>query len=364
MAYELIENKEKREASIRMYGVIGRDVDGNRMAYDIAELDKDADTIHILINSDGGSVSQGLSVVSAILSAKAYIHAHVNGIAASMAAVIAVSSDRVSMQDYAKLMIHDPHIPGMKDEKLSARNRKALDSIADTLRIILTRRGCDKDTITSLMKDETWFSASEAQSAGLCDDVVTTPRKEELSNLSVPELMNRIMDEYQSSNKRTNMKEIAKALGLSEDASQQQVLAAIAEKDKTANETKNALVGQLLALGKKNGVVTDKNEERMKRLASADFELFAEMISEALDKKPDDEPDEGGGLTRKPSATAENRRLSEVLDRAGKKDKKDGKDVHDWDWYQKHDPEALLKMERDDPERFSRLLDEYESSIA
>ena len=118
------------------------------------------------------------------------------------------------------------------------------------------------------MKDETWFSASEAQSAGLCDDVVTTPRKEELSNLSVPELMNRIMDEYQSSNKRTNMKEIAKALGLSEDASQQQVLAAIAEKDKTANETKNALVGQLLALGKKNGVVTDKNEERMKRLAS------------------------------------------------------------------------------------------------
>lgn len=28
MAYELIENKEKREATIRMYGVIGRDVDG------------------------------------------------------------------------------------------------------------------------------------------------------------------------------------------------------------------------------------------------------------------------------------------------------------------------------------------------
>ena len=99
MAYELIENKEKREATIRMYGVIGRDVDGNRMAYDIANLDKEADTIHILINSDGGSVSQGLSVVSAILSAKAYIHAHVNGIAASMAAVIAISSDKVSMQD-------------------------------------------------------------------------------------------------------------------------------------------------------------------------------------------------------------------------------------------------------------------------
>lgn len=364
MAYELIENKEKREATIRMYGVIGRDVDGNRMAYDITNLDKEADTIHILINSDGGSVSQGLSVVSAILSAKAYIHAHVNGIAASMAAVIAISSDKVSMQDYAKLMIHDPHIPGMESEKLSAKDRKALNSIADTLRTILSRRGCDKDKITSLMKDETWFSALEAQSAGLCDDVVTTPRKEELSNLSVPELLSRINNEYQSSNKKTNMKEIAKALGLMEDASQQQILDAIAEKKKTANETRDALIGQLLSLGKKNGTVTDKNEDRMKRLANADFELFAEMISDVQDKEVDKQTEEDGELTRKPAGQTENRRLSDVLDRVGKKEKKGGNDSHDWDWYQKHNPDALLKMEREDPERFNRLLNEYESSIA
>ena len=376
MAYELIENKEKREATIRMYGVIGRDVDGNRMAYDIANLDKEADTIHILINSDGGSVSQGLSVVSSILSAKAYIHAHVNGIAASMAGVmfpfsstpIAVSISgamgHASMQDYAKLMIHDPHIPGMESEKLSAKDRKALNSIADTLRTILSRRGCDKDKITSLMKDETWFSALEAQSAGLCDDVVTTPRKEELSNLSVPELLSRINNEYQSSNKKTNMKEIAKALGLPEGASQQQILDDIAEKKKTANETREVLIGQLLSLGKKNGTVTDKNEDRMKRLANADFELFAEMISDVQDKEVDKQTEEDGEFTRKPAGQTENRRLSDVLDRVGKKEKKGGNDSHDWDWYQKHNPDALLKMEREDPERFNRLLDEYESSIA
>lgn len=102
--YERIINKEKREATIRMYGVIGREVDGTQMAHDIAELDEAADTIHILINSDGGSVSQGLSVVSAILSAKAYICARINGIAASMAAVIAISADKVEMQDFAKLI--------------------------------------------------------------------------------------------------------------------------------------------------------------------------------------------------------------------------------------------------------------------
>lgn len=159
------------------------------------------------------------------------------------------------------------------------------------------------------------------------------------------------------------MKEIAKALGLPEDASQQQILDAIAEKNKTANETRDALIGQLLSLGKKNGTVTDQNEDRMKRLASADFELFAEMISDVPDKEADKQTGEDGDLTRKPSGQTDNRRLSDILDRVGKKDKKGGNDSHDWDWYQKHNPEALLKMEREDPERFNRLLNEYESSI-
>ena len=136
--YERILNKDKREATIRMYGVIGKDVNGNQMAHDLAELDNEADTVHIRINSDGGSVSQGFSVVSAILSARAYIHIHVDGIAASMAAVIAISGDKLTMQDYAKLMIHDPFFAGKGSGKLSARDMKALDSIKDSLRTVLS----------------------------------------------------------------------------------------------------------------------------------------------------------------------------------------------------------------------------------
>lgn len=365
MAYERIVNKEKREATIRMYGVIGRDIDGNQMAHDLAELDKDADTIHILINSEGGSVAQGLSIVSTILSSKSYIHAHINGIAASMAAVVAVSADKISMQDYAKLMIHDPFFAGIGKEKLSGKDIKALNSITDSLRTILARRGCDKDRIASLMKDETWFSASEAQEAGLVDEVTTTPRKEELSNLSVPELMNRIMNEYQSSNKKTNMKEIAKKLGLPENATEQQILDAIGEKDRTVNEQKQSVVDTLLAFGKKNGTVTEKNEERMKRLALADFDLFAEMISDVAEDDQEEDPDDEENLTRKPSSKAENRRLTDVINQVqkGKKSPNDGNGSRNWDWYQKNDPEALLRMEVEEPQKFNRLRNEYESSI-
>ncbi len=52
------------------------------------------------------------------------------------------------------------------------------------------------------MKDETWFSAEEAKAAGLADEIVTTPRKDELGNLSTPELMSRIMNEYQPVKKK------------------------------------------------------------------------------------------------------------------------------------------------------------------
>ena len=233
------------------------------------------------------------------------------------------------------------------------------------MRTILARRGCDKDRIASLMKDETWFSASEAQEAGLVDEVTTTPRKEELSNLSVPELMNRIMNEYQSSNKKTNMKEIAKKLGLPENATEQQILDAIGEKDRTVNEQKQSVVDTLLAFGKKNGTVTEKNEERMKRLALADFDLFAEMISDVAEDDQEEDPDDEENLTRKPSSKAENRRLTDVINQVqkGKKSPNDGNGSRNWDWYQKNDPEALLRMEVEEPQKFNRLRNEYESSI-
>lgn len=364
-AYERIVNKEKREATLRMYGVIGRDVDGNRMALDLTQLDGTADTIHIHINSNGGSVDQGLSVVSAILSARAFIHVHVNGIAASMAAVIAVCGDKVSMQDYAKLMIHDPFLSGKGSNKLSPKDIKALDSIKDTLQTILSRRGCDKDKIASLMKDETWFNAEEAKTAGLIDDVVTTPRKEELSNLSTQELMDRVMNEYQPK-KSFNMNEIAKALGLPENATEQQILDAIRVKEKSRNDQMDALVSHYMALGAKNGIVTDKNTDKMQRLAAADFELFAEMVSEA--PQTDAAPEEEDDASVKKTKIAQEGRLSAVLAElratgAASATQKGSKTARTYDWYQKNDPRALARMESEKPKEFERLLNEYESNM-
>ena len=90
--YEHILDKEKRTITVRLYGLIGSDVDGNSLAHSIAEWGEspDIDIIRLRINSGGGNVFDGMSIVSALRSSRAVTHCYIDGVAASMAAVIAV----------------------------------------------------------------------------------------------------------------------------------------------------------------------------------------------------------------------------------------------------------------------------------
>ena len=72
---------------MRLYGAIGPRVDGDYFAQELASLDRgDFDMIHIRMNSPGGNVFQGMSIVSAILSMNTPVCVHIDGIAPSMAA--------------------------------------------------------------------------------------------------------------------------------------------------------------------------------------------------------------------------------------------------------------------------------------
>mgnify|MGYP002094571358 CR=1 FL=1 len=141
---------------MRLYGAIGPRVDGDYFAQELASLDRgDFDMIHIRMNSPGGNVFQGMSIVSAILSMNTPVCVHIDGIAASMAmrrapkcffaasmaAVVAVAADRVCMMDFAKMMIHDPYFTGESGKAMSPKQKKALARLTDMLRQVLVRRG-------------------------------------------------------------------------------------------------------------------------------------------------------------------------------------------------------------------------------
>lgn len=352
MHYDYIIDNESRSVTFRVYGSIGGDIDANALANTIAEVDDygNVDTIIIRINSGGGNVIDGMSIVSVLRSCKAATACYVDGIAASMAAVIAVAADKLYMMDYAKIMIHDPFYAG--GGKLSPKERKALDNIKDMLLRILSRKGIDQKEISTLMEQETWFSAEEALAKKLCDGIVESQRKNELSALTTDKLMALINNEYQPN--IDDMKEIAKALGLPDNATEQQIIDKINELKNEQTRWRDQVINRMIASGEKSGIVTEKNKDRMMRLAKVDFDLFCEMMGS--------EDTKATAKTDPPVVKIETVRLSQAI--ATLNDGKPAnKSAKTWAWYQQNDPAYLDRLEKEKPEEFNRLLDEYENSL-
>lgn len=352
MHYDYIIDNESRSVTFRVYGSIGGDIDANVLANTIAEVDDygNVDTIIIRINSGGGNVIDGMSIVSVLRSCKAATACYVDGIAASMAAVIAVAADKLYMMDYAKIMIHDPYYAG--GGKLSPKERKALDNIKDMLKRVLSRKGIDQKEISTMMEQETWFSAEEALEKKLCDGIVESNRKNELSGLTTDKLMALINNEYQPN--IDDMKEIAKALGLPDNATEQQIIDKINELNNEQTRWRDQVINRMIASGEKSGIVTDKNKDRMMRLAKADFDLFCDMMESEATKAT--------GKTEPPFVKIETVRLSQAI--ATLNDGKPAnKSAKTWAWYQQNDPAYLDRLEKENPEEFNRLLDEYENSL-
>lgn len=234
---------------MRLYGAIGPRVDGDYFAQELASLDRgDFDMIHIRMNSPGGNVFQGMSIVSAILSMNTPVCVHIDGIAASMAAVVAVAADRVCMMDFAKMMIHDPYFSGTNEKSMSVKQKKALARLTDMLRQVLIRRGKDEAAMSKLMQEETWFSAEEAKAAGLCDEI-TGSAKNEYMGLEPLQLVAAIEAEYQTNHnlmEKINLSaEAIVALGnksgqMDEAAVSAAIVAAVAAKDNEIADLKAA----------------------------------------------------------------------------------------------------------------------------
>lgn len=358
LIFSKIVNRERRAVEMLFYGDLSDrsepdQINGHQFARELNYLAREYDEIKIRVNSNGGDVDHGLSIVSEMMASPAFIIVQVDGIAASMAAVLLSAADKVTMNDYAKVMIHSPYYVDENGElikNLSAKFQKSLNSIKGTLKTLLGKRGIDEGTVNIMMRTDTWFTAEEALEAKLIDEIITTGRKK-LAALEPMRLVAQINNEHINSNFKSMKKVIAKlngfGLSISDDANEDQVVAALEgfEKPATVEKPSERLVNQLVALGVKTGVVTegdDGNEAKFRKLAAADMELFVDLLG--IDKL--------GTPTQKPAPQA---RMSEIIAQAKAAAKTPAADEKTFDWYEKNDPQALAKMETTEPEKFAKL---------
>jgi ATP-dependent protease ClpP protease subunit len=129
-------------------------------------------TLHLRINSPGGDVFAAQAIVAAIRDTGAKVIAHIDGLAASAATVIASAADEVEISDGAMYMIHCAWTFAIGNSADLTATAALLDKTDGVIASQYAKRnGKGADEMKALMDAETWFTAQETVDAGLADRI-------------------------------------------------------------------------------------------------------------------------------------------------------------------------------------------------
>ncbi len=123
--------------------------------------------IEIRINSGGGDVFDGISIFNFLKNYNGNITIIVDGIAASIASIIAMAGDELIMNEGSFLMVHNPWGGMMGESQDFRKQADLLDGIRDQLLGIYERAtDLDRGQIQAMMDSETWLNADQAIEMG------------------------------------------------------------------------------------------------------------------------------------------------------------------------------------------------------
>jgi len=189
-------NAAKDKAEIYLYGYIGYEEQATASYFvkELKELEKNYSKIDLHINSGGGSVFEGLAIINAIKTSKAEITGYIDGIAASMASIIALSLKSCYMSKYARLMTHrvTGGCYGNADElRAQADQCESLEN--DLVEIISIKTGLTAEQVRDqyITNQDKWITAAEAERSKLITGIVDGALVEVPENMkTVEELYN------------------------------------------------------------------------------------------------------------------------------------------------------------------------------
>lgn len=173
-------NKTDKTAELLIYEVIGYDwwTDGGmtaqRFADELAALGS-IDTLTVRINSPGGDVWDGMTIFNQLAMFEPQVNVQIDGMAASIAALIAMAGDKVSAAEVSQIMIHDAWtgvVGNEQDLREVADILAKIDGqIAETFAVRSTKTA---DEFRQIMNTDTYFTAAEAKDIGIVDEVIAT----------------------------------------------------------------------------------------------------------------------------------------------------------------------------------------------
>lgn len=175
--YRISNTADPDEAEVMLYDEIGGwfGATADRL---IAELKGvTAPRMRVRINSPGGSVFEGIAIANALRAHPANVTVQVDGVAASIASVIAMAGDRIEMAPNSMLMIHDASGVCMGNAADMEDMAELLDLVSDNIAdAYAARAGGTREQWRERMRAETWYLPEDAVAAGLADEAVQAPK--------------------------------------------------------------------------------------------------------------------------------------------------------------------------------------------
>lgn len=272
-----------------LYGSIGsfnKGISANDFAEKFKALEAKGKPIHLRINSPGGEIYDGMAIFNTIRQSKIDVIVFVDGVAASMASVIALAGKELYMSKIARLMTHKAsggingdsedfknyasHLEDLENTMASIYSRKTGLTIAQAKAKYL-RKGFDR-----------WITAAEALKEGIIDGIYdeTAQTQQPPKNM---QSTSALWEFYSKHLKPHNMfQKFAALLGLDLTASEEEISGAItALLDKNKGNITATAQSMINAMSKRPKF--DKTQQQMFTMLAKDNPQFVvEKLTEML----------------------------------------------------------------------------------
>lgn len=196
-----IQAKAGGVASISLYDEIGTyGITARQFAEELSAVGR-VSNIDLHIHSPGGDIQEGIAIYNLLKSHPAKKTVTIDGVACSMASVIAMVGDTVRIHENGLMMIHRPWGITGGDSSEMRSYADLLDKMEQILIPAYTAKtGKSAEEIAAMLEAETWMTGAECVEQGFADELlapVTAMAKLEsrrIENMNMPEnIKNMIM---------------------------------------------------------------------------------------------------------------------------------------------------------------------------
>ena len=296
-------------ATLLLYGDIGSErADSARVVSELLALEAQCRKIDVRINSQGGDVFSGIAIYNALRKTRLDVTIHVDGVAASMAAIIALCGKPLYMSPYAKLMLHCVSGGVYGGAAQMRQTATLIEDLQDSLaQMIAGRCGLTADEVGKRYFDgsDHWLSAKEALGMKLIDGIYTMEGDDvPAPNQDIYQYFNnRLRPEAQHNENMALIDSIQALPSFTGKADESAILERIKELDNKAvkadaleqanaslkariDELEKKEIDNILAQAVADGKITQEQVPGFTRLIAADKAATLELLGSMKPQKP------------------------------------------------------------------------------